>query len=246
MDIIGIIPARFASNRFPGKALADIDGTSMIQRVYDQASKAQTLKKVIVATDHQEIYQHVRDFGGEVYMTDKDHPSGTDRCHEALLHQPHHYDFVVNIQGDEPFIQPRQIEDLTSQLHEGIQLATLAKKISNVQQLTDTNLVKVIINQAGKAAYFSRIPLPFVRNHPQHEWLNHQQFYSHVGIYAYRQDVLKEITGLEVSPWERSEGLEQLRWLYYGYAISVFQTEYDSMGIDTPEDLKKALQLHKT
>ncbi len=244
MKILGIIPARYTSNRFPGKALVDVAGKSMVQRVYLQASKAQTLNKVMVATDHEDIFQHVTDFGGSVCMTDSRHPSGTDRCYEALTQQSQEYDFVVNIQGDEPFIKPQQIEDLTSHLNPDIELATLVKIIDDPQQLSSPNLVKVVVNASGQAAYFSRTPIPYTRNEPVDRWLDHQKYYGHIGIYAYRRDILQKVTSLKIAPWELSEGLEQLRWLYHGYTISVFQTAYESMGIDTPEDLVQALRFH--
>ena len=242
MNIIGIIPARYASDRFPGKVLVDIDGLSMVQRVYQQASQAPSLTQVVVATDHQEIHDHVKSFGGEVCMTGDHHRSGTERCQEALDLQQQEFDFVVNIQGDEPFIKPEQIEDLASQLNEQVQIATLAKKITDPQLLLDPNLVKVIVNHLGQAQYFSRSPLPYHRNLNTQEWLRHHDYFGHVGIYAYGREVLAKITSLPVAPWEQAEGLEQLRWLYHGYAITVFQTEYESLGIDTPEDLQRALK----
>ncbi len=213
----------------------------MVQRVYRQVSRVSALDKVIVATDHSEIFEHVHQFGGDVYMTSPHHPSGTDRCREALNLLSENYDFIVNIQGDEPFIDPQQIMDLTSNLNSQIQIATLAKKITDRRSLENPNEVKVIFDKLGKAKYFSRSPLPHCRDMPVEAWSSSFDYYRHVGIYAYREDVLQEITSLDVAPWEKAEGLEQLRWLYHGYQVDVFITQHQSLGIDTPEDLKKAL-----
>ncbi len=245
MKILGIIPARFQSKRFPGKALVDIRGMSMVQRVYHQATKVGSLSKVIVATDHQGIFQHVKEFGGKVCITGEHHPSGTDRCYEALKLQEEDYDFVLNIQGDEPFIHPQQIADLTEALSPDIQIATLAKTMKEPKRLSDPNEVKVLINNQGLATYFSRMPLPHGRDLPLHQWPLEANYYRHIGIYAYRVDVLKVITTLPVAEWEKLEGLEQLRWLFNGYKISVFSTNHESTGIDTPEDLEKALSIYK-
>ncbi len=241
MRILGIIPVRYHSSRFPGKALADVHGKTMVQRVYEQAMQAAGLDKVVVATDHSKIAEQVTEFGGKACMTSEDHPSGTDRCREAMELETDEYDFVVNIQGDEPFIDPRQIEDLCSNLQPDIQIATQAKLIEQQENLIDPNCVKVIINSQGNAIYFSRTPLPFQRNQSIDHWLSAHQYYQHIGIYAYRTDILGEITNLPVSPLEQAEGLEQLRWLEGGYSIKVFTTHYKAHGIDTPEDLQKAL-----
>jgi len=244
MKIIGIIPVRFESTRFPGKALADVNGKSMVQRVYEQASGASGLDQVIVATDHHKIFEHIRDFGGEACMTGNHHPSGTDRCREALEKLGQHYDFIVNIQGDEPFIDPGQIEELIQGLNPSTQIATQARLIEDPDKLTDPNCVKVIFNKQGNAVYFSRSPVPHLRNLSKDQWIRHFHFYQHIGLYAYRADILKEVTGLPVSPLEKAEGLEQLRWLENSFTIEVLLTRYYADGIDTPEDLAKTLAEH--
>jgi len=241
MSILGIIPVRYHSSRFPGKALADVHGKTMIQRVYEQAMLAECLDRVVVATDHPKIFDHINEIGGKVCMTSEDHPSGTDRCREAMELEPDGYDFVVNIQGDQPFIDPRQIDDLCKNLVPDIQIATQARRIEMQELLIDPNCVKVIIDSQGKAIYFSRSPLPFQRAHSVDEWISSHQYYQHIGIYAYRSDILQEITQLSMSPLEQAEGLEQLRWLENGYSIKVLTTNYHAQGIDTPEDLEKAL-----
>ena len=237
--ILGIIPARYQSTRFPAKALADIGGKPMIQRVYEQAVKAQTLADVVVATDHEEIAQCVQHFEGKVVMTNPGHPSGTDRCYEALTLQPTTYDYAINIQGDEPFINPAQIDLLASLLDNVTRLATLAKKIEDPSEIHDENVVKVVFAHDGQALLFSRAAVPHVRNYAKEDWIHHQDFFKHIGIYAYRVDVLEQITQLPPSSLERSESLEQLRWLENGYPIKVAETIYPSIGIDTPEDLIK-------
>ena len=241
MSILGIIPVRYHSSRFPGKALADVHGKTMIQRVYEQAMLAECLDRVVVATDHPKIFDHINKIGGKVCMTSEDHPSGTDRCREAMELEPDGYDFVVNIQGDQPFIDPRQIDDLCKNLVPDIQIATQARRIEMQELLIDPNCVKVIIDSQGKAIYFSRSPLPFQRAHSVDEWISSHQYYQHIGIYAYRSDILQKITQLAMSPLEQAEGLEQLRWLENGYCIKVLTTNYHAQGIDTPEDLEKAL-----
>ena len=243
MKILGIIPARFASTRFPEKALVDIGGKSMVQRVYEQASKSTVLTKVIIATDHIKIYEHVKGFGGEVVMTSENHQSGTDRCMEALQQLGSNFDFVINIQGDEPFIKPEQIALLAQTLTSDTELATLAKKITDQETLFNSNTPKVIWNNKMEAIYFSRQTIPFLRGVSQTEWLSNKDFYKHIGIYAYRTDILKEITQLKTSSLENSESLEQLRWLENGYKIKIAITEFETIGIDTPEDLKKIQDL---
>ncbi len=242
MKIHGIIPARYASTRFPAKALADIAGKSMVQRVYEQARQASSLNEVVVATDHEAIFSHVQSFGGRVVMTSPDHPSGTDRCFEASQRVGADYDFVINIQGDEPFIQPQQIDTLASVLTSaGVQLATLIRKIDDPEALFDPNKVRVILNVFHEAIYFSRNPIPYVRGAERETWLQKHTFYQHVGMYAYRPDILAEITRLPVSSLEKAESLEQLRWIENGYRIKTAVTAHESMGIDTPEDLQKVL-----
>ncbi|MBL7870389.1 MAG: 3-deoxy-manno-octulosonate cytidylyltransferase [Cyclobacteriaceae bacterium] len=240
MKILGIIPARYASTRFPAKPLADLGSQSMIKRVYTQVTKSKSLTQVIVATDHPEIYKHVSDFGGNVCMTREDHVSGTDRCFEVLTKEKFTFDYVINIQGDEPFIAPEQIDLLASLLDGKTELATLVKKVDNQQQLTNPNLVKVVINNNKEAMYFSRSPIPYWRG-KETDWVNQHSYFKHIGLYAYRADILKEITSLKVSAMEKAESLEQLRWLENGYKIKVAETQLETLGIDTPEDLKEAL-----
>ena len=243
--ILGIIPARYASTRFPAKTLADVGGKSMIQRVYEQAKKASSLEKVIVATDHTEIFDHVTSFGGLVCMTNEGHVSGTDRCYEALALQSDSFDYVINIQGDEPFIHPDQINLLASALTGEIEIATLIKIIQEQDQLVNPNVVKVVFSKTHDALLFSRSPLPNIRNIPIEEWLTSYTFFKHIGMYAYRTDILKQLTQLPVSSLEKAEALEQLRWIENGYKIRVIETEKETIGIDTPDDLIKALSYLK-
>lgn len=245
MRILGIIPSRYGSTRFPAKALADIAGKSMIQRTYEQAKQCELLNDVIVATDHQEIFDCVIRFGGNVCMTKSTHQSGTDRCYEALHAHINEYDYVINIQGDEPFINPEQIKQLAHLLDGKTQLATLAKPIHHQEEIFNPNVVKVIFNQSNEAIYFSRNPIPYGRNFSQDEWHNHHTYHKHIGIYAYRSDVLAQITKLPISSLEKAESLEQLRWIENNYKIKVAFTEFETIGIDTPEDLDKALRLMK-
>ena len=243
MKIVGIIPARYASTRFPAKPLADIAGQTMIEWVYSQAKKSNSLDRVIVATDNQKIYDHVKSKGGEVCMTSENHVSGTDRCAEALASSNEEFDYVINIQGDEPFIDPRQIDLLASLLDGEAELATLIKKITDPEALHNNNIVKVIRNVNDEAIYFSRSPLPHLRNAEKENWFDKQAYYKHIGMYGYRTDILGEITQLAPSSLELAESLEQLRWIENGYRIKVAETDIESMGIDTPEDLERALRL---
>ena len=240
MKILGIIPARYASTRFPGKPLADLGGQSMIKRVYQQAKKSVALSKIVVATEHQGIFDHVVAFGGDACMTSENHPSGTDRCFEALMKEKESFDYVINIQGDEPFIEPSQIDLLASYLDGNTQLATLIKKIDTYEQLNSNSEVKVTFNTRNEALYFSRAVIPFIQKVDPKNWLDHFEFYKHVGMYAYRTDILKEITQLELSPLEKVESLEQLRWVENGYIIKVAKTTVETMCVDTPEELEIA------
>lgn len=239
MQILGIIPARYASTRFPAKALVDIGGKSMIQRVYEQASKATKLSQVIVATDDQRIMDHVLGFGGEAVMTSENHQSGTDRCFEALTKTDGVYDYVINIQGDEPFISPQPIDSLADELTGSIELATLVKIIDSDDILFNVNVPKAVLNKRNEILYFSRQTIPYIRNREQDQWLENHTFYKHIGIYAYRSDVLAELTKLPVSSLEKAEALEQLRWLENGYSIKAVITSDDSHGVDTPDDLDR-------
>ncbi len=241
MNILGVIPARYASTRFPAKPLAMIDGKSMIQRVYDQVLKSDSVQSVVVATDDQRIFDHVVSFGGKVSMTSPDHPSGTDRCFETLSLQKEKYDYVINIQGDEPFIAPRQIDLVAAMLDGKTELATLAKKISDEETLFNPNVVKVVLSASREALYFSRSTIPHIRNTSEAHWLSKHSFFKHIGMYAYRADILEKITRLPVSLLEKAESLEQLRWLENGFRIKVAETDLETIGVDTPEDLDKAI-----
>jgi 3-deoxy-manno-octulosonate cytidylyltransferase (CMP-KDO synthetase) len=214
----------------------------MIQRVYEQAVLSSALDDVVVATDHQEIFDHVKKFNGAVCMTQTDHISGTDRCFEALTLQQKKYDYIINIQGDEPFIQPAQIDLLAAKLDGTTEIATLVKLLDTEEQLFNPNVVKAVISKTMEALYFSRSAIPHIRNAPQEEWMNKHKFYKHIGMYAYRADVLQRLTKLSVSSLEKAESLEQLRWLENGFKIIVAETLTETIGIDTPEDLQKAIQ----
>ncbi|MDR1500602.1 MAG: 3-deoxy-manno-octulosonate cytidylyltransferase [Tannerellaceae bacterium] len=246
MNFIGIIPARYGSTRFPGKPLADMKGKTMIQRVYEQVHGV--LDAVCVATDDMRIYSAVKSFGGNVVMTSSSHKSGTDRCYEAYTKVGRGYQVVVNIQGDEPFTQPGQIEIIKDCFaHAYVQIATLVKPITVDDDVRDTlfdhNTPKVVLNRVGEAIYFSRSVIPYQRGRVHTQWLTNHIYYKHIGIYAYRADILREITLLPQSPLEIAESLEQLRWLENGYHIKAGITHQDTIGIDTPEDLHHALTL---
>jgi len=238
MKIIGIIPARYASSRFPGKPLVDIAGKSMIQRVYEQVKSCSSLAEVVVATDDERIEQHVRSFAGNVILTATTHESGTDRCAEVVA-KTNGFDVAINVQGDEPFINPLQIDLLCSLFTDPkTEIGTLVKKIDNQDDLFSENTPKVIVNSKQQALYFSRQTIPFLRGVDRSEWLRKQIFYKHIGIYGYRVEVLKAITKLPLSPLEKAEALEQLRWIENGYHVKVAQTEFDTIAVDRPEDLE--------
>lgn len=240
MRSIGIIPARFASTRFPGKPLANINGKLMIQRVYEQAKKASALHHVIVATDDDRIREAVEGFGGEVAMTDPKHQSGTDRCLEALKQQDQEFEIVVNIQGDEPFISPDQINLILSCFHqENTEIATLVKLIEDQKELWNTNKPKVLMDEDDFAIYFSRQCIPYLREVEKEKWLEAFNFYKHIGMYAYRANTLREICALKPSRLERAEGLEQLRWIENGYKIKTAITDEEALSVDIPEDLEQ-------
>lgn len=241
MKILAVIPSRYASTRFPGKPLEKIGGKSMVQRVYDQVTKATRVDKVIVATDDDKIFNHVEGFGGDVLMTDEKHQNGTERCAEVIETVYNDFDVVLNIQGDEPFILPEQIDQLASCFEdETTDIATLIKQTDSTEQLFSPNTAKVIFNTENKALYFSRQPIPHLRGIAQEDWAAKKMHYLHVGIYGYRKDVLREIIQLSASRLENLEMLEQLRWLENGYNISVRQTDYQSISVDTPTDLANA------
>jgi len=245
MNFIGIIPSRYQSTRFPGKPLADICGKTMIQRVYEQAQKA--LEEVWVATDDERIVEAVKGFGGNVVMTSPDHRSGTDRCGEAALKITEltgkSYDVVVNIQGDEPFMQPREIglirECFTSSLN--TEIATLIQPILKNEDIFKPVMVKVVLDKDSNAIFFSRAPIPHIFGVDESKWLESYPFYGHVGLYAYRFSVLQELSKLSEVLVEKVESLEQLRWLENGYKIKTNITDSDNFGIDTPEDLAKVI-----
>ena len=233
MKILGVIPARYASTRFPGKPLVDIKGKTMIQRVYEQSMLA-NLNKVVVATDDERIAAEVSRFGGEFVMTASAHQSGTDRCAEVVQNLSG-YDIVINIQGDEPFIDPKQINLICDCFKdENVQLATLIKEIHNEEELFNPNVPKVVIGDQQQALYFSRHPIPYLRN-PAHV----HQFYKHIGIYGYKTATLLEITKLKPSALELAESLEQLRWIENGYQIQTKLTDIETIAIDSPNDLLK-------
>lgn len=245
MSIIGIIPARYASTRFPGKPLTMIKGKSMIQRVYEQAKKAKLILEVVVATDDERIADHVKGFGAQVIMTKENHPSGTDRCFEAYSLIGKQFDYIVNIQGDEPFLEPEQIDSIANCCDGKTEILTQMTKCNSETVLFDQGEVKIVLNSDKEALYFSRSVIPFLKNLPENEWHNNFDYFRHVGMYAYRSDILEKITKLKVSPLEKAESLEQLRWLQNGYKIKCVETNFDSHCIDSPEDIEKVLRLMK-
>lgn len=243
MKILGIIPARYESSRFPGKPLIDIAGKSMIQRVYEQCQKSSRLDKVIVATDDQRILDHLKTFGAEGLMTSTKHASGTDRCGEVAEKFPE-FDILINIQGDEPMIDPLQIDLLCSCFEDSDTcIATLVKRINTNEELFNENTPKVILNKNQQAVYFSRATIPYIRGKKSDIWINEYTFYKHIGIYGFRRQTLSEIIKLATSSLEMAEGLEQLRWIENGYSIKTAITDKESQAIDTPNDLIKLLEL---
>ncbi len=245
MYILGVIPSRYASVRFPGKPLAMIDGKSMIQRVYEQALQATSLSDVVVATDDDRIFQHIRDFGGKVMMTSSRHQTGTERCAEVasqwIVPDEHeNLDIVVNIQGDEPLIHPDTIDQATACFNDGsFGIATLGMRISQPGDLDNPNVVKVVRDIQGHAVYFSRSCIPYLRGTEAEQRVSSYAYLKHIGIYAYRADVLQEIVRIPPSTLEVAESLEQLRWIDHGYTIKVGLTHHESISVDTPEDLLK-------
>ena len=239
MKTIALIPARYQSTRFPGKPLAQLGGRTVIERVYRQV--ASCVDTVAVATDDSRIYDHVISFGGKAVMTSTEHRSGTDRICEALHLVGGEYDVVVNVQGDEPFISPQQIESVVACFADAsTDIATLGKPFATMEEVENPNSPKIVRSQSGHALYCSRSVIPFIRGTERGQWINHYQYLKHIGLYAYRPEVLKAITALPPSPLETAESLEQLRWLDNGYRIRVALTDLETVGIDTPADLEKA------
>ena len=244
MKIAGIIPARYGSTRFPGKPLAIINGKTMIQRVYEQVMKASTIDLVIVATDDQRIIDEVAGFGGHAAITSIHHKSGTDRCAEVLDNLKDEIDIVINIQGDEPFIDPKQI-DLLAGLFKNpkVDIASLSSTIATEKELNNPNVVKLVTGKDGRALYFSRLPIPYVRGKQAGNNLENHNYLKHIGIYGYRSKTLREIVKLDQGELEKAESLEQLRWLENGFSIYVSHTNSESISIDTPEDLSKIINI---
>lgn len=241
MHIIGIIPARYASTRLPGKPLLQLGTQSMIERVYKQVSQVSVIQELCVATDDARIFEAVKAFGGNVVMTSPTHPSGTDRCYEAYQLLNTKAEVILNIQGDEPFIKVAQLEELAHLfLQKEVQIGTLVKQIEQTKDLFNPNIPKVCIDQTGKALYFSRQTIPFIRGVATANWLEQHVFYKHIGLYGFRSEVLAQLVQLPISALEAAECLEQLRWLEHGFMIHTATTSHENLAIDTPEDLEKA------
>lgn len=238
MNVLGIIPARYGSTRLPGKPLIKVKGKTIIQRVYERALNSEVLYKVIVATDDVRIYNHVRRFGGSAIMTKQVHRSGTMRCGE-VIESIEEADIIINIQGDEPLINPGEISRLGRFLLEDPdrQIATLVKKIDRQEDIEDPSIAKVVMDLFHRVLYFSRSPIPHVRNYPIEQWLEHGVYYKHIGLYGYTRKTLQNLSKLDSSDIEDAEVLEQLNWLYHGYIVHALETEVESIGIDTPEDV---------
>lgn len=240
MNCLIIIPSRYGSTRFEGKPLCNIHGKSLVQRTYEQANKVTTNKKVIVATDDERIFNHVIGFGGDVEYTSSDHQSGTDRCFELAEKTNFDWDILINIQGDEPFIQNNQILDLINSFENPqVEISTLIKKIDSQHELFNENSVKVVKSQENKALYFSRSPIPFYRGEEQSIWIQKHQYFKHIGVYAFRKTCIEKIKNIEHSILDKVESLEQLKWLENGLNIYTVETNFQSPAVDTPDDLKK-------
>lgn len=245
MKFIGIIPARYASTRFPGKPLALLGGKPVIQHVYEKV--AAVLEAAYVATDDERIYDVVKAFGGQVVMTRTDHKSGTDRIEEAIEKIGGEWDVVVNVQGDEPFVAKNQLDTICHCFDDPTtQIATLGKPFESMEAVLNPNSPKIVVDNMGFAMYFSRSVIPYVRGKEKSSWLTHYPFLKHLGIYAYRKDVLRQVTQLPQSSLEIAESLEQLRWLQNGFKIKVGTTDVETVGIDTPQDLERAEEFLKT
>ena len=243
MKIACIIPARYASTRFPGKPLAMLGNKPMIQHVYEKSREVKAFDYVAVATDSQLIYDTVVAFGGKAIFTNEQHQSGTDRISEAVTNAKLvDFDYIVNVQGDEPLIKPEQIEELIQLLDGQTEIATLVKRIDTHEDIFNPNVVKAVIADNQSALYFSRNPIPYLRGVKEQDWLSQKMHFKHIGMYAYKRDILMAISKLQPSPLEKAESLEQLRWLENGFRIKAAETQFESIGIDTPEDLKKAFE----
>ncbi len=240
MNCLIIIPSRYGSTRFEGKPLCNIHGKSLIQRTYEQANKVNTNKQVVVATDDERIYNHVKQFGGKVEYTSIDHQSGTDRCFELAKKSTYNWDVLINIQGDEPFIQNNQILDLLNAFnHSDVEIATLIKKIDSTDELFNENSVKVVKSQTDKALYFSRSPIPFFRGEDKLNWTKGHSYYKHIGVYAFRNTCIEKIQNISQSFLDKVESLEQLKWIENGLHIHTVETNFQSPAVDTLDDLKK-------
>lgn len=243
MRILGIIPARYGSSRFPGKPLIDLKGKTMIRRVVEGAAKSSLLTDLVVATDDARIVEEVSAFGGKVMLTDSKHPTGTDRCAEIIRTLSEQYDVVINIQGDEPLVDARQLDQLLQAFSDpDVQIATLASRKIAMEDILNPNRIKVVVDKNHSALYFSRSPIPNFA-HAKGEPLEIYPFLRHIGLYAYRSEVLLQLSELAETKLEQIESLEQLRWLYNGYTIRVVETEIETPNIDTPEDVEKVLAL---
>jgi len=239
MKKLAIIPARYASSRFPGKPLIDLAGKSMVQRVYEGVQNTHLFDEVVVATDHEKIVEHVRSFNGNVMLTASSHNSGTERCGEVIKKFPT-VDVVVNIQGDEPLVNEIQLQQLLAAFDDSsVRIATLGTPSITDKTWNDTNRIKIVTNHKNDALYFSRSPIPFERNKESYPFL------KHIGLYGFKRSILEELVLLSPTTLEKTESLEQLRWLYYGYSIRVMETEIETPNIDTPEDVQLVLDTFK-
>jgi 3-deoxy-manno-octulosonate cytidylyltransferase (CMP-KDO synthetase) len=237
--VVAIIPARFASSRFPGKPLVDLGGKSMIQRTYERVKAVEGFDRIIIATDDERIFNAAQGFNAEVMMTSSEHLTGTDRCAEVLSRLNEEVDYVVNIQGDEPFIEPEQLREVAAGFSSGAPILTLIKKITDQETLFNVNTPKVICDGEGNAMYFSRQTIPFLRGVEPSDWLGKHTFYKHIGLDAYRADILPGLSALKPTTLELAESLEQLRWVQNGIRIKAIETQFETIGIDSPEDLEK-------
>ncbi len=242
MKALGIIPSRYQSTRFPGKPLIDIAGKTMIQRVYEQASKSSLLNEVIVATDDERIFDHVKSFGGNVMMTSAEHANGTLRCGEVIKNKTG-FDVVINIQGDEPLVKPEQLDKLLELFHNpATEIATVVKRLYDSNDIENENRIKVVLDHQKNALYFSRSAIPFVQGKQTSHWPEAIHYFKHIGVYAWRTETLKKLLLLPPTELEKAESLEQLRWLYHGYKIATIETDAETPNIDTPEDVAAVIR----